>query len=134
MAELINAAYPRRRAYGYRYQNGIRPGPKKLEQFRECLRLRKTPPIYANEGKGREAVALVKIFNPCGAQSWFITEWDPEENMAFGLVTEMCENEEVYMSLEELANVQGRFGIGLELDMHWEPQTLADILSAKEGR
>jgi hypothetical protein len=110
--------------YGDTYQNGVKPGPKKLAQFREIMELTGTPRLYAQEAKGDEALVHVKLFDPTGSWTWFITEFDPTNNTAFGLVNGH-EAEIGYIDLNELANVRGRMGIGIEIDMHFKPQTLA---------
>ena len=110
--------------YGDTYQNGVQPGPKKLAQFREVMELTGTPRLYAQEAKGDEALVHVKLFDPTGSWTWFITEFDPTNNTAFGLVNGH-EAEIGYIDLNELANVRGRMGIGIEIDMHFKPQTLA---------
>lgn len=112
--------------HGHTYQNGIRPGPRKLAQFRAVLAMRETPAIYANDGKGMNAIATVKLFDPCGSWTWYLTEWDGTAD-AFGLV-DGHEPELGYVSLEELANVRGAFGIGIEIDMHWTPRPLAECI------
>jgi hypothetical protein len=111
---------------GFRYQNGVRPGPRKLDQFKECLRIRGTPPICSQDGKGMEAIAYVKLFDPCGSWTWYLTEWDGESE-AFGLVVGH-ETEFGYIPLCELADVPGRMGIGIEIDMHWMPRTLKEAV------
>jgi len=110
--------------YGDTYQNGVQPGPKKLAQFREIMELTGTPRLYAQEAKGDEALVHVKLFDPTGSWTWFITEFDPTNNTAFGLVNGH-EVEAGYIDLNELANIRGRMGIGIEIDMHFKPQTLA---------
>jgi hypothetical protein len=115
--------------YGDTYQNGVKPGPKKLAQFREVIELTGTPKLYAQEGKGEEAMVHVKLFDPCGSWTWFITEFsetapDGYKNLAFGLVNGH-ECEAGYIDLNELSTVRGRMGIGIEIDMHFKPQTLA---------
>ncbi len=110
--------------YGDTYQNGVKPGPKKLAQFREIMELTGTPRLYAQEAKGDEALVHVKLFDPTGSWTWFITEFDPTNNTAFGLVNGH-EVEAGYIDLNELANIRGRMGIGIEIDMHFKPQTLA---------
>jgi hypothetical protein len=110
--------------YGDTYQNGVAPGPKKLAQFREILELTGTPKLYAQEDKGDEALVHVKLFDPCGSWTWYITEFDPAENTAFGLVNGH-EVECGYIDLNELATISGRMGIGIEIDMSFRPQTLA---------
>jgi hypothetical protein len=86
---------------------------------------KKLPPLYANEKKKPEEVpVLLKIFNPYGQSTWYITEFDGEDVM-FGLCC-IHEKELGYVSLSELQSVKiGRFGWPLERDMHWHG-TLAD--------
>jgi hypothetical protein len=119
--------------YGDTYQNGVKPGPKKLAQFREILELTDTPKLYAQDGKGDEALVHVKLFDPTGSWTWFITEFGPAENTAFGLVNGH-EAEVGYIDLNELANVSGRMGIGIEIDMQFKPQTLAACRAALAAR
>lgn len=105
-------------------QNGVKPGPKKLEQFRQALTLRGTPPLYTQDGKGMKTTVFVKLFNPAGAGSWFITEWNPETNEAFGYVTGMGNDEWGYIPLEEIAFTPGRINIGIEIDTDFHPLPL----------
>jgi hypothetical protein len=107
----------------YINQNGVRPGPVKLAQFRAALSLRGTPPLYSQDGKGREATVYVKLFDPCGRATWFLLEWDGQEK-AFGYVTGLGCDEYGYVSLRELALVPGRFGIGIEIDTGFRPVAL----------
>jgi len=110
-------------------QNGVPPGPRKLAQFKEALMLRGVPAIYAQEGKEDDAIVYVKLFDPCGSWTWFITEWDGEDQV-FGLVRGDCD-EYGYFSLAELATIPGPLGIGLEIDVYFLPQALRDV---KQGR
>ena len=106
-------------------QNGVLPGPQKLAQFQQALRLRDTPPLYSQDGRGDEAVVYVKIFDPSGTWTWYLTEWDGAQE-AFGLVRgDDCELG--YVSLFELASIQGALGIGLEIDVYFKPTTLREI-------
>lgn len=71
----------------------------------------------------------LKIFNPSGAGSWFITEANVVTGEAFGYVTGLAEDELGYIDLNELATVKGRFGLGMERDIHWDPETtLAEVM------
>lgn len=114
-------------------QNGVRPGPRKLAQFIQAMKLRKTPKLYSQDGKGDEAKVFIKLFDPTGPMTWFITEFsevapDGTPNLAFGYVTGGFEPELGYISINELANVQGRLGIGIEIDTHgFLPKTLAEV-------
>lgn len=106
-------------------QNGVRPGPQKLAQFKKALSLRGTPPLYSQDEKGDDAIAYVKIFNPCGSWTWYLTEWDGEDE-AFGLVFGDC-CELGFIPLSELAVLPGALGIGMEIDVWFKPTTLREI-------
>jgi hypothetical protein len=112
-------------------QDGVAPGPTKLAQFKEALMLRDTPTLYAQEGKGEEAIVHVKLFDPCGSWTWFITEFDGDDQ-AFGLVRGHCD-EFGYFSLAELASIQGALGIGLEIDVYFLPQPLRSVQQDRTG-
>ncbi|MHC2585419.1 DUF2958 domain-containing protein [Bradyrhizobium diazoefficiens] len=64
---------------------------------------------------------VVKLFNPCGAATWLLTEIDPsDETVAWGLCDlGMGFPEFGTVSLTELAEYRGRFGLGIERDLHF---------------
>lgn len=113
-------------------QNGVRPGARKLEQFKLACALRNMPALYKQDDKGNEAIVYVKIFDPCGAGTWYLTEFsevapDGVPNLAFGYVTGLGEDELGYISLDELSSFRSRLNIGLEIDVHFTPSKLGDI-------
>jgi hypothetical protein len=65
---------------------------------------------------------VVKLFNPTGAATWLLTELDPEEpTIAWGLCDlGMGFPEFGTVSLTELAEFRGRFGLGIERDLHFQ--------------
>ncbi len=88
--------------------------------------LKKVPPLYAQEKKGNDAIVYAKFFDPCGSWTWFMTEYNPETGIAFGLVKGL-DTELGYFSIPELEAYQGRFGLGIERDLYFAPKTLAEI-------
>jgi hypothetical protein len=83
---------------------------------------KKLPKIGATEGKSLEEKLLVaKIFDPCGRGTWYIVEFDGEDE-CFGYVVSPlgpdCD-EWGYFSLAELDEVRNRMGLPLERDMWW---------------
>lgn len=64
---------------------------------------------------------VVKLFNPCGAATWLLTEIDPsDETVAWGLCDlGMGLPEFGTVSLTELAEYRGRLGLGIERDLHF---------------
>lgn len=88
--------------------------------------LKNLPPLYAQDGKGDEAIAYVKYFNPCGDGTWYITELNPDTMEAFGLTVMNGERELGYVNLNELGAVRLRFGLYIERDIHFTPKALKD--------
>lgn len=90
---------------------------------------RKLPPLYANESKQPQDVPVVlKLFNPYGSGTWYITEASVEGDdvVMFGLCS-IQEAELGYVSLNELQSLR-KFGRPqIERDRHWEG-TLADAM------
>jgi hypothetical protein len=82
---------------------------------------------------------VLKLFNPCGAATWLLTELvepeDPEDpTLLFGLCDLGFGSPELgYISLEELAEVRLPFGLSIERDMHFNAtKTLSEY--AAEAR
>tara|TARA_A100000172_G_C3011418_1_gene99964 strand:- start:131 stop:436 length:306 start_codon:yes stop_codon:yes gene_type:complete len=63
--------------------------------------------------------AVVKLFNPTGQGTWYLSEYDPKTDVAFGLC-EIFEKELGYVSIEELKEYKGMLGLGIERDLHFE--------------
>lgn len=79
--------------------------------------------LLANGAVERETdhVPVVKLFNPCGAATWLITEMMPDEpDILFGLCDLGFGCPELgYVSLAELESVKGPLGLGIERDINF---------------
>jgi hypothetical protein len=84
------------------------------------------PPLYSQE-KVEDPTVQVKFFNPCGAGTWYIIEFDGEDTMFGYCDLGMGFPELGYVSLSELKSIKLRFGLGIERDMHFKPQPLSKI-------
>lgn len=111
--------------------NGMRSEEKqfffdKVAEFAE--RINTMPKTYEQDGKGRQAIAYLHYFR--GDADWYITEKDigtedePGQHQAFGLADLGYGGELGYISIVELV------AAGVELDLYFEPKTLADIEEA----
>ena len=69
--------------------------------------------------------AVLKLFNPTGIGTWYLSELDPDTNNAFGLCC-LQDKELGYVSLNELFDFKGRFGLGIERDLSFKPMTFDD--------
>lgn len=87
------------------------------------------PKTYGQDGKGDQAIAYLHYF--MGGADWYITEADSDEDQegqhqAFGWADlgHGC-GELGYISIVELIR------LNVEIDLHYTPQTLAEIKAAK---
>lgn len=67
---------------------------------------------------------VVKLFNPCGAGTWLLTELDSQDpDIAFGLCDlGLAPPELGNVRISELENMRIPFGLGIERDRFWEPK------------
>ena len=62
-----------------------------------------------------------------GNWTWYVTEWEAETGLCFGLVVGL-EKELGYFDLTELAEATVFGGVpAVERDLYWEPKTLGEI-------
>jgi len=93
----------------------------------------KIPKLYSQDGKGEDAIAYVKFFDPSGSWTWYASEGEPDldedgneiDFRFFGLVYGY-EKELGYFTLNQLAEVKGRFGLGIERDKWFTPKPLKE--------
>ena len=83
------------------------------------------PPLGAKDGKGEAAIAHVKFFTPWTRWTWYASEYDPEEQIFFGVVVGH-ERELGYFALDELAAIEGPGGLRIERDLCWTPRPLRE--------
>jgi len=108
------------------------------------------PALYAQDGKGEDAVVHVKFFTPWSGWTWYATEATAtmsdgrevplsevpldhlldggvvEDVRFFGLV-EGLETEMGYFSLRELQSIKGPAGLRIERDIHFDSCRLGDV-------
>ena len=93
------------------------------EEFEELF---KDYPLYSQEHE-KDPLIVAKIFDPTSSATWFLTEYDPVEKIAFGYVVGMAEDEFGYISLTEMESIQGPLGIGIEQDLYFVQKRLSEV-------
>lgn len=92
----------------------------------------------AVKGTSRELdlFPVVKLFDPCGAATWLLTEIEPDDpDIAWGLCDlGMGCAEFGTVSLSELASVRGRLGRGIERDLHFTADKPISAYSAEASQ
>ncbi len=90
---------------------------------------KKIPALGATQNveDGESVIANVKLFSPFSSWTWYVTEWEAETGLCFGLV-EGFDTEWGYFGLEELAQTTVFGGVpAIERDLYWEPKTIGEI-------
>ncbi len=85
--------------------------------------LKNLPALYATEDI-EDPIAQVKLFHPLGGATWFLTEYNPDTKIGFGLA-HIQETELGYISIEELQNLN-LGGLGVERDTSFKPKKLSE--------
>ena len=77
----------------------------------------------------RDPYVVTTFFNPCGAGTWYATEYDPKTKTFFGFVSILGDlnDEWGYFSLAELESYRGPLGTRIERDLYWMEMRFSDI-------
>jgi hypothetical protein len=68
-------------------------------------------------------VPVVKLFNPCGAATWVLSEMMEDGDTLFGLCDLGFGSPELgYVSLAEIESVKNSLGLGIERDLYFAPR------------
>mgnify|MGYP001602377033 CR=1 FL=1 len=92
------------------------------------------PKLYSTDGVPLEKqLAVIKFFAPTGRGTWYVFEGGKEGDdvLFFGYVVSPLgsDDEMGNFVLSELQSVKGRFGLGIERDIHFEPTLMGEILA-----
>ncbi len=88
--------------------------------------LKQLPSIGSQEGKGLDALAVVKFFTPDSSWTWYASEFDG--SMFYGLAVGF-EPELGYFSLDELTSVRGKLGLPVERDKWFTSTPLRELMA-----
>lgn len=86
-----------------------------------------TPKLYETEEQ-TDPIVYVKLF--IDGWTWYITELSIDNDICFGYVVSPFGSELGYFSLQEIQEVKGSLGIGVERDFHFKPTPLSAIKKA----
>jgi hypothetical protein len=81
--------------------------------------------IWCQENSN-DPIVQICLFNPTWIGTWYITEYD-EENQMFFWLSVLQEKEWWYVSKAEIESFKGRFGLWIERDLHFTPIRFKDL-------
>ena len=70
-------------------------------------------------------MALIKLFMPGSAWTWYVAEMKEDSDICYGLVSGF-DREVGSFSLSELADAQGPWGLKVERDLWFTPTPLSE--------
>lgn len=77
-------------------------------------------PLYSQEGRS-DPIVYCKLFHAYGSGTWYLTEWNGDD-IAFGYVTGLVEDEWGYVSISELEALRLFDEVPrIVCDVHFEP-------------
>jgi hypothetical protein len=94
------------------------------EEFEELF---KDYPLYSQENE-EDPLVVAKLFDPAGSATWFLTEFDSVEKIAFCYVTGLVQDEWGYTSLTELESIERPFGLTIERDLYFSQKRISECL------
>lgn len=102
-------------------------GPKMKLITKEIAK--QLPPLDSQADKEpKDIMVPLKLFCPWNQWTWFIYEYDPATQIAWGYV--VGDFPEIgSIDLNELKSVRGFGGLGIERDIYWQPKSLAEIMA-----
>jgi hypothetical protein len=83
-----------------------------------------------SQADDRDPIIVAKFFNPTGAGTWLASAYDPQDRMFFGYVSIFGDWNDEWgsFSLDELEEYRGRFGLGIERDLHFPEQRASQVI------
>jgi len=98
-----------------------------MKLLTEALK-KKIPALYSSQEQEEQRKFVCKFFDPCGSWTWYVLEGSDRGNgdwLFYGLVDGM-EKEWGYFTLSDLESVRGPLGIGIERDIYFEDEEVAE--------
>ena len=91
---------------------------------KELIEEMNIPKLYETEEQ-KDPIAHIKLF--IDGWTWYITELSIDDDICFGYVVSPFGSELWYFSLQEIQEVKGSLGIGVERDLYFKPTPLSQI-------
>lgn len=83
-------------------------------------------PLYSQE-QVEDKLVVAKLFNIAGGGTWWVTEYDPKERLAYSYVTGMAYDEWGYSSIDEMAELRWNGIPRIEVDLYFKPARFSEI-------
>jgi len=94
--------------------------------------IKSLPALYSQEDV-KDPICKLKFFTPDSSWTWYIIEGQKQEDgdwvFLSKVVSHLCpEGELGYVTLAQLKEVRGSFGMPIERDMYWDDTPLSECV------
>ena len=89
-------------------------------------------PALGDQESVKDPIVYTVFFHPFSNWYWFVTEYDPLDEIFFGLVCGF-ENELGYFSLEEIKSFK-YMGLPIERDLYFKEKPLSEVIKRYKNR
>jgi hypothetical protein len=95
----------------------------------EFITLFEKYPLYSQENN-KDQLIIAKLFDTFGSATWYLTEYNPTDNIAFGYVTGLIQDEWGYLSIEELEGINhDQLGVPrIERDLYFTQAVFSEVI------
>ena len=90
-----------------------------MQLHNELLKRCENYPLRSQEHT-RDPTVCAKLFFPISRATWFITEYNPVTQIAFGYVAGLAHDEWGYISIPELQGIKLANVFSVEVDLYFE--------------
>lgn len=101
-----------------------------MDIVKDCERLMKNY-SYGSQDTKEDPTIIVKLFDCCGSWTWYLTEYEPIEKIAFGYVSKLVGNWEFdewgWVSIQELSQLKLWPIKRIERDIHFKPKPFSQL-------
>ncbi|NMR34959.1 DUF2958 domain-containing protein [Chryseobacterium aquaticum] len=85
-----------------------------------------------DQSQSSNPLIIAKFFNPCGSETWYISEWDKDADRCFGYIEGMWEDEWGYVSIRELEELRLPFGLSIERDRFFKEIRFKELIKEQD--
>ncbi len=95
----------------------------------EFVALLENSPLYSQEGNSNPLI-IVKLFDTFGSATWYLTEYNPVDKIAFGYVVGLANDEWGYVSIDELEEIKhASLGVPrIERDLYFTQAVFSQVV------
>lgn len=87
-----------------------------------------------DQSKSQNPLFVMRIYNPIGAQSWYVSEYDEESGRYACFVKGTYSDQWSWFSIRDIVSIKNLLGIEMKLDLNFKEKTFDELANRKNHR